>query len=171
MYSDAFSASSYAPEPDDPSGYSTEKFYTRSRGPHGEKESLKNNGKTVAVTPEMHAAVHEAISIWPKYRTAEDVIRDGIAHLLHMRHEQLKNPSSAMTLELCRMEAQLEMETIVAQQRAQKEFIANTREMIRGAQSKAQKEHVQYVVERYLSTIFDPVIRKKIKDALREDMD
>lgn len=77
-------------QPDKKSGYSPEKFYTRSSG----KEGTASARFPVTTFPmEVIAELDELIATkaFPEYKTKATFFRDAVVHLLNLRKHQLKN--------------------------------------------------------------------------------
>lgn len=93
------SASGYdAFQPDgDSSGYSPEKWYTRSTNTKGFDKSLK----VVAVPPELIGAIEQIVqSGKTPLRTKADAFRDSLVHWVNMRNAQLRDPDFDGTVQV-----------------------------------------------------------------------
>lgn len=154
----------------DTAGYSTEKFYTRSRDTHGHDKLLRHGGgpkDVLAVPPELHAMFYDLKGTFPDYRTNADVMRDALVHLYHLRAEQMKNPGMAILMRLQRATAMVELERLEATVNADKSFMARVDMLYKEARSPGARTALECVIREYLVTCEDDEVRYDLEQLLR----
>lgn len=170
MSSSYDSMGSFAPELDF-AGYSTDNFYTRVKDTHGHKETWRYGPKpteTLAVPPELHAVLGELRAAFPQYRSNQDIFRDALVHLCHMRKEQQKAPSPAMIRALHKAYTHARLESLRAEYEANLSLREQLQQIVSGYNiTKQQREEAFTLAREFIMTIDDPELRLQLEDLIR----
>jgi hypothetical protein len=71
--------------------YSPENFYTKAKAPDGSSTTLRYDGGKTNVPDFLFASVKQLIEAFPPYKCNDDVVRDALFHLIHLRYEQRRH--------------------------------------------------------------------------------
>ena len=161
---------SFAPELDF-AGYSQDTFYTRAKDGAGHKETWRygsQSHETLQIPPEVHAALGELRGAFPHYRTNQDVLRDALIHLMHMRKEQLKEPSPDFIQALHFAFTYAKLESMSAEYEARLKIVSRIQGVLSGLNvTPMQRAEAYKIASEFMLTTRDPDFRAQLESLVR----
>lgn len=134
---------------DDPkSGYSPQRFYTRS---HGQQGSTSARFPVISFSTETLGDVGALIAkgVFPEYRTQADFFRDAVVHLLNLRKHQMKDPEMVNRVSIYSSLA--EAQRIRAKNEATRELVSIWEETLKNERDPIERRNGVEEIRRILA--------------------